>query len=111
MAQIAHTHGSLNCRPLVQVTIADLQAWHERTIGGKLIVSISGDFDSAAMESKLRATFEPLPQAKPNPARHEVFAGPKPGVYFINKEDVNQSQVRSWASESNGAIPMFPALR
>ena len=24
--------------------------------------------------------------------RHDVFAGPKPGVYFINKEDVNQSQ-------------------
>ncbi len=76
-----------------KVTIADLQAWHERSIGGKLIISISGDFDSSAMESKLRATFEPLPQAKPNPARHEVFAGPKPGVYFINKEDVNQSQV------------------
>jgi zinc protease len=45
------------------------------------------------MESKLRATFESLPQAKPNPPRHEVFEGPKPGVYFINKEDVNQSQV------------------
>ena len=75
------------------VTVADLQAWHDRTIGGKLIVSISGDFDSAAMEAKLRATFEGLPQAKPSPARHDVFHGPTPGVYFINKEDVNQSNV------------------
>ena len=45
------------------------------------------------MEAKLRATFEGLPLAKPNPARHEVFHGPTPGVYFIDKEDVNQSHV------------------
>ena len=74
-----------------KVTVADLQAWHDRTIGGKLIIAISGDFDPAAMESKLRATFESLPPAKPSPARHDDIAGPKPGVYFINKEDVNQS--------------------
>ena len=43
-----------------RVTIADLQAWHDRSLGGKLIISISGDFDSAAMEAKLRATFEGL---------------------------------------------------
>jgi zinc protease len=78
---------------IAKVNVADLQAWHDRTIGGRLIISVSGDFDSAAMEAKLRATFEGLPQAKPNPPRHEVFQGPKPGVYFINKEDVNQSQV------------------
>lgn len=76
-----------------KVTVADLQGWHDHTIGGKLIVSISGDFDAAAMEAKLRATFEGLPAAKPNPARHDVFHGPTPGVYFINKEDVNQSNV------------------
>jgi predicted Zn-dependent peptidase len=27
------------------VTVDDLKAWHDRTIGGKLIVGISGDFD------------------------------------------------------------------
>lgn len=76
-----------------KVTIADLQAWHDKTIGGKLIVSVSGDFDPATMEAKLRATFEKLPQARPHPVRHDEFAGPTPGVYFINKEDVNQSNV------------------
>ena len=76
-----------------KVTVADLEAWHDKTIGGKLIISVSGDFDPAAMEAKLRATFDSLPTAKPNPARHEAFPGPTPGVYFINKEDVNQSQV------------------
>jgi zinc protease len=76
-----------------KVTIADLQAWHDRTIGGKLIIAISGDFDPAAMEAKLRATFEKLPPAKPNPVRHDDITGPKPGVYFIDKSDVNQSNV------------------
>ncbi len=75
------------------VTLNDLKAWHERTIGGKLIVGVSGDFDPVAMEARLRATFEGLPQVKPEPVRHDVFDGPKPGVYFINKEDVNQSTV------------------
>ena len=76
-----------------KVTVADLQGWHDRSLGGKLIIAMSGDFDAAAMEAKLRATFDKLPVAKPNPARHDDIAGPKPGVYFINKEDVNQSNI------------------
>lgn len=78
---------------IAKVTIADLQQWHDRTLGGKLIVAVNGDFDPAAMEAKLRATFEKLPTAKPNPPNHYEIAGPKPGVYFVNKEDVNQSNV------------------
>ena len=46
------------------VTLADLEAWHDRTLKGKLIVGISGDFDPAAMEAKLRAAFEGLPQVE-----------------------------------------------
>jgi zinc protease len=76
------------------VTLNDLKAWHDRTIGGKLIVSVSGDFDPAAMEAKLRAAFEPLPAVQPNPVRRESFHDPKPGVYFIDKEDVNQSSIQ-----------------
>jgi len=81
------------------VTLDDLKAWHDRTVGdgkqggGKLIIGISGDFDPAAMESKLRAAFESMPPCKPTPVRHDVFPGPTPGVYFINKDDVNQSNV------------------
>ena len=68
------------------VTLADLQAWHDRSLKGKLIVGISGDFDPAAMEAKVRAAFEALPPVTPLPPRHDVFPGPTPGVYFINKE-------------------------
>ncbi|HVN94711.1 MAG TPA: pitrilysin family protein [Terracidiphilus sp.] len=76
------------------VTLGDLEAWHERTIKGKLIVGIYGDFDPAAMEAKVRAAFEGLPAVTPEPPRHDEFPGPKPGVYFIDKEDVNQSNVQ-----------------
>jgi zinc protease len=75
------------------VTLDDFKAWHDRTIHGKLIVSIGGDFDPAAMEAKLRAAFESLPSVQPIAARHDTFADPKPGVSFIDKEDVNQSNV------------------
>jgi len=92
------------------VTVDDLKAWHDRTIGGKLIVSISGDFDPAAMEAKLRAAFERLPAVKVAPPRHDDFSGPKPGVYFIDKEDVNQSNVEIVGLGTDRRNPDVPAL-
>jgi len=92
------------------VTVDDLKEWHDRTICGKLIVSISGDFDPAAMEAKLRAAFEPLPPVKVALPRHDDFDGPKPGVYFINKEDVNQSNVEIVGLGTDRRNPDVPAL-
>jgi zinc protease len=92
------------------VTVDDLKAWHDRAIGGKLIVGISGDFDPAAMEAKLRAAFEGLPQVKPEPPRHDVFAGPTPGLSFIDKEDVNQSNVQIVGLGTDRHNPDVPAL-
>ena len=92
------------------VTVADLQAWHDRTLKGKLIVGISGDFDPAAMEAKVRAAFEGLPRVEAPPTRHDEFAGPKPGVYFIDKEDVNQSNVEIVGLGTDRRNPDVPAL-
>lgn len=92
------------------ITLQDLQAWHDRTIGGKLIVAISGDFDSAAMEPKLRAAFEGLPPAKPLPPRHDTFKQPQQAIYFINKEDVNQSNVQIVGLGTDRRNPDVPAL-
>jgi zinc protease len=92
------------------VTVDDLKAWHDRTIGGKLIVAISGDFDSAAMEAKLRAAFESLPPVKATPVRHDVFAGPQPGIYFIDKEDVNQSEIEIVGLGTDRHNPDVPTL-
>lgn len=92
------------------VTIADLQAWHDRSLKGKLIVAISGDFDPAAMETKVRAVFEKLPQAADAAARHDDFKGPTPGVYFINKADVNQSNIEIVGLGTERRNPDLPAL-
>jgi zinc protease len=92
------------------VTVDDLKVWHDRTVGGKLIVSVGGDFDPAAMEAKLRAAFEGLPPATPAPVRHDVFAGPKPGLSFIGKEDVNQSNVEIVGLGTDRHNPDVPAI-
>jgi zinc protease len=92
------------------VSIADLQAWHDRSLKSKLIVGISGDFDSAAMEAKVRAAFEALPAVEVSPARHDEFAGPTPGVYFIDKQDVNQSNVEIVGLGTDRRNPDVPAL-
>jgi zinc protease len=81
-------------KTVAAVTVDDLKAWHDRSVvPNGMIVSVEGDFDSAAMEAKLRKAFDPLVRgAAIEPAKAE-FAGPKPGVYFADKEDVNQSSV------------------
>jgi len=92
------------------VTLADLNAWHDRIIRGKLIVGISGDFDAASMEAKLRAALESLPAVQPLPPRHDTFHGPTPGVYFIDKEDVNQSHVEIVGLGTDRHNPDVPTL-
>jgi zinc protease len=92
------------------VTVDDLKAWHDRTLGGKLIVGVSGDFDPVAMETKLRAAFEGLPPVKPAHPRHDVFPGPTPGLSFIDKEDVNQSNVQIVGLGTDRRNPDVPAL-
>ncbi len=92
------------------ISLADLNAWHDRSLRGKLIVSVSGDFDPAAIEAKLRATFEPLAQVSPLPTHHEVFHDPTQSVYFINKEDVNQSNVEIMGLGTDRHNPDVPTL-
>jgi zinc protease len=92
------------------ITVDDLKAWHRRTIGGKLIVGIEGDFDPGAMEAKLRAAFEGLPPVKAASVRQDVFPGPKPGISFIEKDDVNQSDVEIVGLGTDRRNPDVPAL-
>jgi zinc protease len=92
------------------VTLTDLNAWHDRSLRGKLIIAVSGDFDPAAMETKLRATFEPLPKVTALPAHHEAFHDPSQAVYFVNKEDVNQSNIEIMGLGTERRNPDVPAL-
>jgi zinc protease len=76
------------------VTLDDLKAWHQRTlVPNNMFIAVSGDFDSAEMEAKLRKVFDPLPRGAQFPTLKTDFPGPTPGVYFVDKPDVNQSNV------------------
>jgi zinc protease len=96
---------------VMSVTVADLKAWHDRTvIPNSMIIGVSGDFDSATMEKTLRAAFDGLPQGKPIQEAKEEFPGPKPGVYFVEKSDVNQSNIRIAGLGTERSNPDFYAL-
>jgi zinc protease len=79
---------------VLSVTVADLKAWHDKTVApNNMIIGVEGDFDSAAMEKALRAAFAGLPRGQAAPPAPTDFHGPTPGLYFVNKSDVNQSNV------------------
>lgn len=93
------------------VTLDDLKAWHDRTvIPNGMIVSVSGDFNSADMERKLRAAFEPLQRGQLIASQKFTFTDPKPGVRFAEKDDVNQSNVLIVGLGTERSNPDYYAL-
>jgi zinc protease len=72
----------------------DLLTWHQQYVHpNNVILGISGDFDPTTMEAKLRQAFDSWtkgPQAKDPDIK---FTPPKPGYYFVQKTDVNQSTI------------------
>jgi len=77
------------------VTRQDLVDWHEKYVHpNNIILGISGDFDSAAMEARLRAAFESWPKGPTLPKNEIQYSPAKPGYYLIPKDDVNQSSIR-----------------
>jgi zinc protease len=80
---------------VAKVTRDDLVAWHKATVHpNNLILGVVGDFDPSAMEAALRKALGSWPRG-PAVARVEPVIGEaKPGVYFVQKDDVTQSQIR-----------------
>ena len=77
------------------VTRDDLLAFHKRFVHpNNIIVGLVGDFDAAAMEKKLRAAFESWPKGPQASRTAPADINPaKPGLYFIAKDDVTQSNI------------------
>ena len=93
------------------VTLEDLDAWHKKTVvPNGMIVSVYGDFDAAAMEAKLRAAFSGLPKGEVIQTAKLDFSGTKAGVYFVNKDDVNQSSVYIAGLGTERSNPDYYAL-
>lgn len=78
------------------ITRADLVAFHQRYFFPKnFILAVSGDFKTADVLKKLDALFADWPDHPLDlPPIPDRITEPKPGVYMIAKEDVNQSRIR-----------------
>src|SRR5215471_8693416 len=93
------------------VTRQDLIDWHAKYVHpNNIILGITGDFDSAAMEARLRAAFESWPKGPTLPKPDIKYDPAKPGYYLIPKEDVNQSNIRMVGLGTTRANPDYYAI-
>ncbi|UCD63004.1 MAG: insulinase family protein [Candidatus Zixiibacteriota bacterium] len=77
------------------ITRDDLIAFHNRYFfPGNFIFAASGDFKTEDILAKLNAMLDGWPNKDLDlPAVADQVPDPKPGVYMIKKEDVNQSRI------------------
>jgi zinc protease len=77
------------------ITRDDLVAFHDRFVApNNIIIGIVGDFDSVAMEKKLRDAFAAWKRGTGAPATIPAAGAPaKAGVYYVAKDDVTQSNI------------------
>jgi len=93
------------------VTSQDLTNWHNTYVHpNNIILGISGDFDAAAMEAKLRGAFESWPKGSPLPKDEIQYHHAQPGYYLIPKEDVNQSSIHLVALGTTRDNPDYYAI-
>ncbi len=77
------------------VTREDLLNWHRAHVyPNNIILGVSGDFDPDAMESKLKAAFESWERGPDLPKTEAAIEPARPGLYFVPKDDVNQSEIQ-----------------
>ena len=77
------------------VTREDLIAWHHKYVHpNNIIFGVVGDFDSKAVEARIRQAFASWPKGPEAPRPQITFTPEKPQVYFVPKEDVNQSDIQ-----------------
>ncbi|HUQ49215.1 MAG TPA: pitrilysin family protein, partial [Terriglobales bacterium] len=94
------------------VTREDLLAWHNKyTHPNNIILGLAGDFDSKQMEAKLRQAFDSWPKGPVAEKLDVQFQNPKPGINFIAKDDVNQSNITLVAMGTKRNDPDYYAIR
>ena len=80
---------------IAAITRDDLVNWHNTYVHpNNMILGIVGDFDSAAVEARLRQVFAGLPKGPAYTPPQIEFHPARPGIYFVAKEDVDQSAIR-----------------
>lgn len=80
---------------IAAITRQDLLDWHQTYVHpNNIVFGIVGDFDSAAMEARLRQAFEKWAKGPAWKKPDIKFQSAPPGYYQIPKTDVNQSAIR-----------------
>jgi zinc protease len=96
---------------IAAITRQDLIDWHKTYVHpNHIILGISGDFDSTAMEAKLRAAFDSWPKGAELPKDEIKFHPGAAGYYLIPKEDVNQSSIHMVALGTTRNNPDYYAI-
>ena len=98
-AKLAYGASSPYAREAEYATVAavkrqDLVAWHRNYVHpNNIILGVVGDFDSVAMEARLRQAFAAWPKGPAGKDAEVNFTPAKPGNYLVEKTDVNQSNI------------------
>jgi zinc protease len=93
------------------ITRQDLIEWHGKHVHpNNIILGVTGDFDSAAMEAKLRAAFDSWPKGPALPKDNIQYHPAAPGYYLVPKDDVNQSSIHMVALGTTRDNPDFYAI-
>jgi len=76
------------------ITRKDLLDWHSSHVHpNNILFGIVGDFDSVALEAKLRKAFQDWAKGPAVTSPKIDFQPAKPGYFLIDKKDVNQSNI------------------
>ena len=99
-------------RTVEAVTRDDLLSWH-RTYAhpNNTILGVVGDFDAREMEAKLKKALGSWSRGPAVPRPKGEFKDPKPGVYHVAKDDVNQSNIRMVHLGTTKDNPDFYAIQ
>ena len=98
-AKLAYGASSPYAREAEYATVAaikrqDLADWHHNYVHpNNIILGVVGDFDSVAMEARLRQAFASWPKGPAVKDQEVNFTPAKPGNYLVEKTDVNQSNI------------------
>jgi zinc protease len=97
---------------IAAITHDDLVAFHDRFVHpNNIIVSFIGDFDSAAVEKRLRDAFASWPRGTQAPKAPPAFtSAAKPGLYFVAKDEVTQASISMVHPGTTRDNPDYPAL-
>jgi zinc protease len=103
-------------RELEYATVAaiqqqDLVNWHKQHLyPNYIILGITGDFDSAQMEARLRKEFGSWAKGPAWQNPHIEFHTAKPAYYLVEKKDVNQTNIRMAALGTTRNNPDYYAI-